>query len=420
MRAATVCAKRDTVPRVNRWLESTFVSLEVRHFRILWFGTFFSFVAFFMSMIVQSVVAFEVSGTNTAVGYVVAAQGGAMMSFGSVGGAIADRWPKRRVVVLCQIATAAVMTWIGLLLGAGRLRLEMLAGGAFVMGASFAFMGPARQSLVADLVPEHHLGNAMAVTMIANTASRVLGPVVAGVLLGWPGIGAEGAYFVMALFYSISAVSMAFLPKSVVRASASDLSVFGSVVAGLSYVWHHAHLRLLVIFFMAVIFIGFPHVTVLPGLLENVYAIDSAKVSQLFIASAIGALLSSIFVARFADSPGALLIYSLMAGVFGVALVALAWAPGLDWAAWAMLWVGIGSGGFQALNSAVIARETEPEYMGRVMSLTMLAFAGFGLMALPVGAMADFVGEQATLVSLGVVVVLTSWGMGLALARGYR
>ncbi|MFB0979147.1 MAG: MFS transporter, partial [Myxococcota bacterium] len=212
------------------WFESTFASLEVPHFRILWFGTFFSFIAFFMSMIVQSVVAFELSGTNTAVGSVVAAQGAAMASFGSIGGAVADRWPKRRLIVICQILTALVLTAVGLLLAADRLRLEMLVAGAFIMGMSFAFMGPARQSLVADLVPEVRLGNAMAVTMIANTASRVLGPVVAGLLLGAPGFGAKGAYFTMAALYTLSAASMVLIPKSVVRPAAADMSVFSSVV----------------------------------------------------------------------------------------------------------------------------------------------------------------------------------------------
>jgi MFS family permease len=405
---------------VKDWFDSTFASLEVPHFRILWFGTFFSFIAFFMSMIVQSVVAFELSGTNTAVGSVVAAQGAAMASFGSIGGAVADRWPKRRLIVICQILTALVLTSVGLLLAADRLRLEMLVVGAFIMGMSFAFMGPARQSLVADLVPEARLGNAMAVTMIANTASRVLGPVVAGLLLSAPGFGSKGAYFTMAALYTISAASMALIPKSIVRPAAADISVFSSVIEGFVYVWGNTHLRLLVVFFAAVIFVGFPHVTVLPGLLENVHRINSAMVSRLFLASAAGALISSVLVARFADSPRALMIYTLMAACFGLSLVGLAFADDMELATWAMLFVGFGSGGFQALNNAVIARETEPAYMGRVMSLTMLAFAGFGLMALPVGALADRFGEQNALTVLGVVVMLTTWGMGSALSRRLR
>ncbi len=84
------------------WLRTTFAAFEIRDFRILWLGTIFSFVAFFMSTVVQHVVAFELTGTNGAVGYVVSAQGVAMALLGPLGGAYADRWPKRRVVVGVQ------------------------------------------------------------------------------------------------------------------------------------------------------------------------------------------------------------------------------------------------------------------------------------------------------------------------------
>jgi MFS family permease len=402
---------------VNRWIESTFGSLVVRDFRILWFGTVFSFVAFFMSMIVQSVVAFELAGTNTAVGYVVFSQGGAMAVFGPLGGAYADRWPKRRVVVIGQLITATVLVGLSALIAAELLRIEALIAAAFVMGTSFAFVGPARQSLVVDLVSNERRGNAMAVTSIANTGSRVLGPVVAGGLLAWPLAGAVGAYLTMSLFYIASALSLAWIPKSIVRAESSELSVWSSVLEGFSYVWNHPRLRLLVIFFMLVILIGFPHVTILPGLIENVYGMDSVNVSRLFAVSAVGALSASVLVARFADSRQAVVIYSGMALIFAAGLIYLAVSPDLELASWAIFAVGAGNGGFQALNAAVIARETEPEYMGRVMSLTMLAFAGFGLMALPFGILADRIGEQSTLMLMGVLVLLVSLVFGAALMR---
>jgi ENTS family enterobactin (siderophore) exporter len=163
--------------------------------------------------------------------------------------------------------------------------------------------------------------------------------------------------------------------------------------------------------------IGFPHVTVLPGLVENVYGDESTQVSQLFTASAIGALIASLSVARFADSQGAVLIYSGLAAAFGLGLAGLAWAPNLTWGTLAIFVVGAGSGGFQALNAAVIARETAPEYMGRVMSFTMLAFAGFGLMALPLGAIADRVGEPRALLLMGASVVTLAVLLGITLWR---
>ncbi len=405
------------VSAVHNWFGSTFASLSIRSFRILWLGTLLSFVAFFMSMIVQSVVAFELAGTNRAVGYVVFAQGLAMAGLGPIGGAYADRWPKRRVVVICQLLSASVFVAIAGLIASEVLRIYYLAFGALLMGATFAFLGPARQALVIDLVPEDRRGNAMAVNLIANTASRVLGPVVAGLLLGWPLAGATGAYIAMALFYGISAASMALLPGSKVDPDAQKGPILASVVDGLRYVWHHPRLKLLVLFFLTVILCGFPHVTVLPGLLVNEYGVDAARVSQLYLASAAGALSASVGVARFADSPRAVVIYTSMAVAFGIGILGLALSPSIGFATIAMFVVGVGSGGFQALNAAVVARETEPIYMGRVMSLTMLAFAGFGLMALPVGALADWIGERMTLVTMSTVVMGISLVMGRALTR---
>lgn len=242
---------------LNGWFQSTFASLAIRPFRILWFGTLFSFIAFFMSMIVQSVVAFELAGNNRAVGFVVFAQGLMMASLGPIGGAYADRWPKRRVVVICQVLTASVFLAIAALIALEKIHLVFLAFGALLMGATFAFLGPARQAMVIDLVPGDARGNAMAVNLIANTVSRVVGPVVAGFLLGWSLAGATGAYIAMAMFYLVSAASMAFLPKSVIHPDAGGEPILASVFGGWRYVWEHPRLRLLVLFFLTVISAAF-------------------------------------------------------------------------------------------------------------------------------------------------------------------
>ena len=69
-----------------------------------------------------------------------------------------------------------------------------------------------------------------------------------------------------------------------------------------------------------------------------------------------------------------------------------------------MFVAGIGTGGFQTLNGALLLRGTAPGYYGRVQSLTMLAFAGFGLVALPIGLIADAAGERETLIGMGTAV----------------
>lgn len=398
------------------WLASTFAALGIRHYRVLWFGTLLSFMAFFMSTVVQSVVAFDLMATNRAVGYVVAAQGVAMVVLGPIGGAYADRLPKKLVVATGQVLATSVFALLSLALATGAIRVAFLSAGSFVMGSTFAFIGPARQALVVELVPDQRRGNAMALSQIANTASRVIGPGLAGVLLGWSLFGATGAYATMAVLYAIAALSLLLLPGSPARSNASDTHVVADLADGLRYVRAQPRLRVLVLYFIAVITVGFPHVTVLPGLVENQLGAGVERISVLYLASAVGALSSSLAVAGSADSPRALSIFSGAGLLFGVALLGLAAVPSFPAAIGAMFLVGLGSGGFQSLSGAVIVHEAEPAYIGRVMSLTMLAFGFFGLMALPVGLLADAVGERGALAATGAGVCVLIGLLRLQLA----
>ena len=393
-------------------MAGTFSALRLTHFRILWISTLFSFLAFFMSTVVQSVVAFELTGTNRSVGSVVAAQGLAMLLLGPLGGALADRVRKRRLIAASQSVTVVVFLLLAISLATHTIRVEYLALGSLVMGATFAFLGPARQALTVDLVPPESRGNALVLTQVGHSGSRVLGPAVAGLFLGWAFAGATGAYLAMAACYASSVAALLFLPSSVVRSGARDAHVFADIAAGLRYVRGRRRLRLMLTFFVSVIMLGYPYVTVLPGLLEHALGRDAHAVGTLFGVSAAGALGASLGVARFADSSHALRIYTGMGLLFGVSLLGVALAPSYLAAAAAMFLVGVGSGGFQSLNAAVIVRETEPAFFGRVSSLSSLAFAGFGLMGLPVGLLADAIGERGALGIMAAAVALTTLLLG--------
>ena len=121
------------------WLRHTFAALAVRNFRVLWIGTLFSFVAFFMSTVVNSVVAFELSGANSAVGLVIFGQGIAMFVLSPLGGAFADRLPKRRVIASGQLLTAVVFAALGTLVVTGVIEVVFLALGSLAMGATSTY-----------------------------------------------------------------------------------------------------------------------------------------------------------------------------------------------------------------------------------------------------------------------------------------
>src|SRR5262245_41976764 len=121
----------------------TFAALEVPSFRVMWIGTWASYIPFFMSFTVNAVVAFDLAKANRAVGTVLFAQGIAMLFLAPLGGAGADRWPKRRVLALSQAAAALVFGAFALLLAFDRLSIAAMAVGSFVLGVSVSFLGPA-------------------------------------------------------------------------------------------------------------------------------------------------------------------------------------------------------------------------------------------------------------------------------------
>ena len=242
--------------------QGTFGAFRVPDFRTLFTGTVLSFTAFFMSTLVQGYVAFELEGLNVAVGTAVFGQGLGMMLIGPIGGAYADRLPKRLVIAIGQTVSALSLAVLAIRYTNGTITVPNLAVNSFVMGSAFAFIGPARQALVVDLVPDSLRGNAMTLTNVSNTTSRLLGPAVAGSFLRFESMGPAAAYWSMAGLYLCSAMLLGFLPRSVVRANAGDTHVLQDLRAGLVYAWRHVELRHLLIFFVSVMLVGFPHVAV--------------------------------------------------------------------------------------------------------------------------------------------------------------
>ena len=387
-----------------RPLGSTFASLANPHFRILWAGTFFAFIAFFMATAVQSVVAFDLSGNNRAVGFVVFAQGVAQMLLNPFGGALADRMSKKLLISICQAVITFSFAATAILIVTGHITIELLAAGSFLIGSAFSFLGPARQGLTVELVGPALRGNAIALSQVSLNASRIAGPFAAAAFLAIGALGPEGAYFFMMALYVGALLCTWRIPATPV-AQGVRRSFLGEVSAGISYVARTPRIRGLVLAYILIIMCGFPYISVLPGLLENELDRRASDITILLVVNAIGGLIASLGVASLADSPRAPAVYTLATLVFGLALVASGVSPAFWVLVLAMFFVGFGGGGFQTLNGALVSHLTEPAYFGRVISLTFLAFAASSVIALPVGIIADAIGERWTITISGLAVL---------------
>jgi len=395
------------------WANSTLAAFQFPVYRIVWLGSFLAFLAFNVSSTAQSLVAFDLSGNNHAVGTVMFGQGVAMILLNPFGGAIADRFNKRLLILGAQSAIGVVILAMAILLATGQISILWLAVGSFATGLMFAILGPSRTSLLSDVVSPSRIGNAMALLQVGSNFGRVCAPVLAGVLLSWAVLGAAGTYFLIAGVFVVVIITMSQIPSSPPRGKRTT-SVLDDVKIGLNYTRRNRRLLQQLLGYYAITGLGFTYFVVMPGFVHNELGEGKAAVGVLYGVTAIGGFFGSIMVASLADSPRAHLFLKLSSLLTVAALIAVGFVRSYEGAVFILLFLGFGIASFQTLNNSIALRLSDAAYFGRVAGLLQIAWALINLVSLPVGFIADEIGEGATLsgagaILLGVVLLLAFW-----------
>jgi MFS family permease len=411
----------DAAPTANparTWASSTFAAFEFPLYRLVWWGSFLGFLAFNMSSTAQSVVAYDITGNDRAVGTVMFGQGLAMILLNPFGGAIADRLNKRFLIIATQTVIGSVILAIALLLATGRISILWLAVGSFTTGAMFSVLGPTRTALLGDIVNGQRIGNAMALLQVGGNFGRICAPFLAGALIAWPVVGPTGTYFCIATMMIFVLVTMSHIPTSAPRARKST-SVLDDVRQGLGYARSNPRLLHSMISYYAVTALGYTFMVVMPGFVKQDLHAGTAGIGAILGIAAAGGFVGSVTVAGLADSRRAPLFLKLSSVMTAIALLFVGFAPSFATAAFVMIFVAGGIASFQTLNNAVALRSTDPAYYGRVMGLMQIAWGLINLISLPTGFIADATGERAVLSGAGLllgctVVLLALWDRRIA------
>ena len=389
----------------QQWFRTTFQALSNPQYRLLFIGSVFSMLAFMMQWTVQSVVAFELGGTNSAVGVVHLGVGVSMLVLGPFGGVVADRVSKKPMLFWGQTIVALSFFVTGALIFLELLTLPLLVLLTAVMGLVFAFLSPAQQAWVGEMVPQKILPNAVALSQLAANGSRVAGPLIAGTMLGVTAIGAGGAYIFMGLLFIAVIFAVWLLPATQAKPKDERNSVGEELLAGLRYVAGSAPIRTLMVLLVAIVVLGFMWQIVLPAFLERHLGRATTEVGFVLTINAIGALIVALPLTSIVGTRWA---WPAMLGcgiLLGIGFLLLARAETFNGVLFAVFLMGPGLSGFMLVNNALIMSNIAPGYYGRVMSLTMLAWGLQSTMSLPFGFLADSIGERQMLTLLGIGVI---------------
>ncbi|MCY3971873.1 MAG: MFS transporter [Acidobacteria bacterium] len=375
-----------------------------RQFRWLYISNTTFFLAMQGQLVVRAWLVFSITGRELALGLVTLMVALAMLSLGPVGGVVADRFERRSLVVAGQTTVVvAELVVLSLLLG-GRLEFwHILVQVAFV-GAVFPFVMPARNAIIANVVGRRRLTGAMALTMTAMNVTRVVGPAVAGALIGAAGVTV--AYSINVALYALALAGMMAVGRAPV-ADRADSSLLQNMAEGFRYVREHRLVLVLLFFGLVPMFLVMPFQTLLVVFAEEIWEVGPRGFGMLSGAAGIGGVVGAAFVAWRGNASRRLRLMMASVFAFGLLMMGFALSPWF-WLALPLLLAG---SAFQAiyttLNNTAIHVLIPDSVRGRVSGFLTMSFSLPMLGAVPISALAEVWGAALSvgLASLLAVVV---------------
>ncbi len=394
----------------------TFESLSIPAFRRLWAGGYLFSLAIFAQMVARGALAKDLEGSNAALGAVTLAFGLTGLITTPLGGVAADRFPKRRILMISTGLLLSSSLWISVAVQFDFVTFWMLLAASAIQSAGFSGLLPARMAFTAELVGPDRLANGVVLSQISMNLNRVVGPVVAGIFLGLPNLGIGAVYWVSSCVTAASALFFLGLPVGRPQINGSKPSAFNDLVDGIKYGCARWPLPLLLLTSALALFFGFPYVAFLPSVSEDLFSAGNTGYAWLSAVGATGGLVAALLIAGRAKGTVAWKIQNYAVVGFGVGIAATGLSPTFGVAMIVMFGLGAATAAFQSMNATLTLASSEAAYHGRMQSLLQLGFNLFGVAALPLGLCADNFGLRKTLVAMGLTVVV----VGMASTLVYR
>jgi MFS family permease len=390
-------------------LKRTFRSLSTRNYRIFIAGQVVSLSGTWMQSVAQAWLVLRLTGSGTALGLVIALQFLPVLLFGPFGGVIADRFPKRRLLVGTQTVAMTQALVLGVLVLTGAIELWMVFAMAAVFGLVTAVDNPARQTFVLEMVGTDNLTNAITLNSVVVNAARVVGPALAGVLIAVVGIGI--CFILNAASYVAVILALLLMRTSELSPAPTQVRAKGQLRAGLSYVRATPELLVPLVMMAIIGTLSYEFQVILPLVAERTFDGGAGTYGTLTSAMGVGAVVGGLATAGRSGAPSdAGLVRA--AAMFGAVILLAAVAPFLWLEVLVLVLVGAASINVLATGNTTLQLRAAPEMRGRVMALWAVAFLG----TTPVGGpIIGFIGEHAgprVGLAVGGTAALVAAGLG--------
>ncbi|MFI5275240.1 MAG: MFS transporter [Candidatus Saccharimonadales bacterium] len=351
----------------------TFSSFAVHNFRLYFLGQGISLCGTWMQTIALSWLVLQLTHSGAKLGLVTAAQFLPILLFGLLGGVIADRFDKRKVLYFTQSMLGILALLLGLLVVNHVVQLWEVYVIAACMGMTTVIDNPSRQTFVVEMVGPERLRNAISLNSTIVNLARIIGPSFAAIIIATVGVGE--CFLINAASYIAVLIALALMRKRELRPTPpakNDES--GGVVQGLKYVWSEPRLRSTLLMMVIIGTFTYEFPVVMPLFATITLHGNAATYSAISAAMGLGAVVGGLYTAGKKEIAQSLLI--TVAVLFGLSMMLISIMPTLITALLLIVVMGMLSIIFIALGNTTLQLTSQPQMRGRVMSLWSMAFQG--------------------------------------------
>ena len=357
------------------WLR-VFGALQQRNYRLYWSGQLVSLIGTAMQRIGQAWLVLELTGSAWQLGIVGALQFLPILLFSLFGGVLADRWPKRRVLLITQTISLCQALLLWLLIATHAVQLWHVYILAFLLGLTNCLDQPTRSAFVVEMVGRENLPNAIALSSSMANLTLIVGPGLGGMIIAVGGVGP--LFLFNALSFLAVLLGLALIKTGELHISeqaGEHQSAWGSLREGVGYVWNTPSISLVIVIVGLVLLLGANFEVVLPLFATTVLHAGAAGLGFLSATSSLGALGAALWLAWTSRHPTLSQIFCGLL-VFGVLEACFALSPFYPLSLVVIAGMGAAETIFGALATTFLQTVPPDHLRGRVASVYILFFTG--------------------------------------------
>jgi predicted MFS family arabinose efflux permease len=359
--------------RAARLGRATFSSLKNRNYRLYFIGQIISVSGTWMQRLAQAWLILSLTHNN---GFALGIESGLqflpVLLFGAWGGVIADRFDKRRLLYLTQIAAGLLALGLGLFVAVGAATVLIDYVFSVLLGFVNVIDNPARQTFVMEMVGRDELPNAVGLNSVVMNSSRVVGPAIGGIVI--EAVGLAPCFFFNAVSYLAVLLALWMMRADQLRPVAIVPRAKGQLREGFRYVWSDRMVRTPLLMMAVIGTLAFNFQVVIPLISTDTFGLGAGGFGGLTSAMGAGAVLGGLAAASRRG-----VSYRRLLGLtyaMGVSILLAAIAPTLATEVIALFVMGAASFAFIATANTTLQLTARPEMRGRVMALYAIAFLG--------------------------------------------